>query len=168
MAAAWLALGSVILEPDAVVELVGYQYIGGDRSMIRGVSVVDTATRIRVDEQESRREAWWPPRERWSLVPGDQAYEHTEGALLESLGRRIRTEPVLLALTAGLDSRVAAVALRALGIPFAAVTVGAPGDPDVEGAAAVAEALGSRPGDSRRAEAGQHPLDGRRRPSPLE
>jgi len=142
VAAAWLAYGSVALESDTVVELIGYNYVGADRSMIRGVKVLDWATRIRVDQDGSSRESWWPPRERWSLVPEEDAYEHTEAALLASLERRVATHPVVIGLTAGLDSRVAAVALRALGIPFEAVTVGAPGDADVDGAAIVAGALG--------------------------
>jgi hypothetical protein len=142
VAAAWLAHGSVELASDTVVELIGYNYVGSDRTMIRGVKVVDWATRIRVDRNGTSRESWWPPRDRWSLVPEEDAYEHTEAALLESLERRVATHPVVLGLTAGLDSRVAAVALQALGIPFEAVTVGAPGDPDVDGAAIVAKALG--------------------------
>ncbi|HEY2160546.1 MAG TPA: hypothetical protein VGH24_04505 [Solirubrobacteraceae bacterium] len=142
VAAGWLAYGSVTIDPDAVVELVGYNFVGGNRSMVRDVTVLDSSTRIRVDGNGSTHEVWWPPPERWALVPEDDAYAHTEAALLESLGRRITKEPVLLGLTAGLDSRVAAVALQVLGIPFEAVTVGAPGHVDVDGAAVVAAALG--------------------------
>lgn len=142
VAAGWLAHGSVTIDPDAVVELVGYNFVGGNRSMIRGVTVLDSSTRIWIEPGGSRHEVWWPPRARWELVPEEDAYEHVETALLESLERRITAQPVLLGLTAGLDSRVAAVALRALGVPFEAVTVGALGDHDVDGAANVAEALG--------------------------
>jgi hypothetical protein len=142
VAAAWLAHGSVAVDPDAVVELIGYKYVGGNRSMLRGVTVVDAATRIRVHTRGVERETWWPAGERWSLVDQEVAYEHTEAALLESLARRVGPGGVMLGLTAGLDSRVAAVALRVLGIPFEAVTVGAPGDYDVEGAAGVARGLG--------------------------
>ena len=48
-----------------------------------------------------------------------------------------------LGLTAGADSRVAAVALRQAGVPFNAITVaGSAEDPDARGAAAVARELG--------------------------
>lgn len=63
-------------------------------------------------------------------------------ALVESLAlMRDRDVPLSLSLSGGRDSRLMAAALHAAGVPFEAVTIGFPGDTDVELAKVVAEKL---------------------------
>src|SRR5690606_850540 len=63
-------------------------------------------------------------------------------ALVESLAlMRDRDAPLRLTLSGGRDSRLMAAALHAAGVPFEAVTIGCPGDTDVELAKVVAEKL---------------------------
>jgi hypothetical protein len=139
VAAAWLARGDAELDPAAVPEYLAFDFVGGGRTLVRGVAPVAPATVVDVG---GGARSFWPPAERWAPVPEPEAQAHAERALLVALQRRLgaRTD---LALTAGADSRVLAVALAELGADWRAFTWGDDGWPDVDGARAVAAALGA-------------------------
>lgn len=118
--AALLAGLPLELEPAAVPQLVAFGYIADDRTQLKGVRPT------------------WPVRD-WS--PVEDAATVAEAALLRALDERV-PEGAQLGLTAGADSRVIALALAELGKRVATFTWGAPGSPDVDTAAHVAEALG--------------------------
>jgi hypothetical protein len=135
VAAALLAGAPPVLDPDALAQLFAFGYVADERSHIRGVRPVEPGTVVEFPGGMTS------PDGRWSRVPEEDAYEAAESALLDSLARRVG-DAAWLGLTAGADSRVIAVALRELGVPFRAFTWGAPGAAEVDGAAQVARALG--------------------------
>jgi hypothetical protein len=143
VAAAWLA-GEVRIDGEALPEFVTFEYTGGDRTLIAGVRALPVATCVDLTATGPSEASYWPRAERWSPLLEAEAQQHAERALLESLARRLdRIDQPLLGLTGGLDSRVAAGALRELGIPFEALTWGAPDSPEPRAAREVAEALGA-------------------------
>lgn len=142
VAAGYLAHGSVSIDRDAMPELVAFDFVGSTRSPIASVQRVPPASRIDVAQDGHFARTYWPSEGRWAPVSEDTADEHTAEALLDSLDRRAgRSRHVALALTAGADSRVLAVALAQLGVETSAFTWGAGGWPEVEGARGVATHL---------------------------
>lgn len=142
VAAAWLAHGRARVDAAAIPELLAAEFVGGERSLIEGVRALPAGVRVTVGDSGARIEGLAPLAERWAPVPEEDAAAHAERALLESLERRAPREP-FVSLTAGLDSRVAAVALRELGFDAArAFTWGEPGWEDVSGGRDLAERLG--------------------------
>jgi hypothetical protein len=144
VAAAFVAHGSARVDPLAIPELLALEFVGDSRSLVAGARALEAATCV--DLSATRAEEWpyWPARERWAAIPEEDAYEHAESHLLRTLGTRLRGIDVPhVGLTAGLDSRVAALALNELGIAFEGYTWGSPDDEDVVGGAAVAAALGA-------------------------
>ncbi len=143
VAAAWLAAGRVEVEPDGTPELLARGFIGDERTLIRGVKVEETALRVSFSRDRTSVTPYWPASERWALVPEPEAQETAERALVDGLARRTeQVDSPFVALTAGIDSRTVAVALREAGVAFGAFTWGAPEWDDVIGARVIAEALG--------------------------
>ena len=123
VAAAWLATGEARVDADALPDFLAGQFVGGEQAMIRGARALRPAARVRLTAAGAERWTFWPGSERWALVPEPQAQDHTERALLDALDRRVPRRPTpFCGLTAGLDSRVAAVALREVGVGFEAFT----------------------------------------------
>ena len=140
-AAAFLAHGRAEVDPAAVPEQLAAEFVGGSRSLVAGARPLPQAVRVTVDDGGSRIEELLPLAERWAAVPEDEAAAHAERHLVAALERRVPAD-AHASLTAGLDSRVVAVALRGLGIAPRTFTWGEPGSADVRGAAAVARTLG--------------------------
>jgi hypothetical protein len=144
VAAAWLALGRVEVDPCAMLELIACDYVGGGDAIVRGVRELPPASSVAVCADGARTECFWPAPERWRLVAESSAATELEQALRSSLARALAgARTPVLGLTDGLDSKVIAVVLRALGSPVSCFTFApAPGDLDVIGARAVAKRLG--------------------------
>ena len=142
VAAAYLAHGRVRVRPGAVAEILAFGHVSGTGSLAEGVSAVPPASQITLRLGATDRGTWWRRDDRWRLVEDSAAHTAAGRALEESVAERSREGAVFLGLSAGLDSRVAAVALRRAGVDFIAYTWGADGAADVAGARAVAEALG--------------------------
>lgn len=140
VAAAWLASGEVHVDPDAVCELLAYDFCGHDRSLVAGARPLPHATSVEIGAGDPATRCWWPSAERWAALPEAEARDHVGSALLDTLDRRA-PPGVGVCLTAGADSRVIAVALAELGRELTAVTWGERGWPEVEGAEQVAAAL---------------------------
>ncbi|MDX6663855.1 MAG: hypothetical protein QOG68_61, partial [Solirubrobacteraceae bacterium] len=160
VAAAWLAHGSVAIDAERIPELLGYDFVGGGRSLVAGVSALPPATLCEISAGRAASRCYWSQDERWSPLPADEAQAHGERWLLRTLEQRVQGAPqIALALTGGADSRVLAVALDELGVPASGFTWGEPEWPDVTGASAVAAALGMpwSSGVSWRAEAQTRP-----------
>lgn len=144
VAAGHLAHAAVDIDPETLPEFFAAEFVGAGRTHLRGVEAVPAATEIAFTPRGASARSYWPPRERFAPVPERSAAAAAEAALLETLQRRVSpATDIELGLTAGADSRVTAVALQALGVPFRAVTI-APGmdGPDAAGAARVAQNLG--------------------------
>ena len=141
VAAAWLADGRARVDPAALPEQLAAEFVGGERSLIAGARPLAPAVRVTLGDHGVRAEDFWPLAERWAPVPDDEAAAHAERHLFASLERRVPANPHA-SLTAGLDSRVVAVALRELGIAPRTFTWGEPDWDDVRGAANVACSLG--------------------------
>jgi hypothetical protein len=143
VAAAWLAHGEATVDPDAVPEQLAAEFVGGDRSLIARARALPNAVRIVVDDEGARLTDYWPLAERWAPLPADQAAAHAERHLLATLERRAAAFPERhVSITAGLDSRVVATALRELGIAARAFTWGESDWDDVRGGGEVAGQLG--------------------------
>ncbi len=141
-AAGLLAFEDPTVERAAIPELLAFDYVGGDLTMVEAVRTVPTATRISLTRGGATVRSYWPASERWARLAEAEAQRHGEQHLLESLERRVSgLGSVSCGLTAGLDSRVAAVAMRELGVSFDAFTVGEESHPDVEAAREVAGSL---------------------------
>jgi hypothetical protein len=145
VAAGFLAHGSVSIDPDALPELFAAEFVGAGRTHLRGVEAVPAAASIEFSEGAASARSYWPAPERFAQLPEPAAYDAAETALLESLESKLAAAgEVELGLTAGADSRLAAVALQRLGLEFRTVTIAAgPEAPDARGAARVAETLGA-------------------------
>jgi hypothetical protein len=142
VAAAWLATGAARVDPAALPEFVAAELAGGGRSLIQGARPVPPCTAIQIGPDHLDERWWWSGPERWRPVPEDEAQAEAERALVSGLERRLAGEPApYLGLTAGLDSRVVAVAMREAGIDFGSFTWGEPEWDDATGAAAVAAAV---------------------------
>ena len=143
VAAAWIAHGTARVDPDAVPEQLAAEFVGDDRSLIEGARALPQAVRVVVDDERAQLTDYWPLTERWAAVPEEEATAHAEHHLLATLEQRVRAfgDPHV-SLTAGLDSRVAGVALRELGIQARAFTWGEPDWDDVRGGRELAEQLG--------------------------
>lgn len=144
VAAAWMAMGTAQVEPRHLPELIAAHFVGDERSLIRGVRAVDTATCVDLGAERSTSRSFYPARERWSLVPEADAYAAARDSLDSHVERHCTGRGVLCGITAGLDSRATAVALRRTGVDFEALTVGAPRDPDVVGGHGASVSLGVR------------------------
>jgi hypothetical protein len=143
VAATFVAHGSAAVDPAAIPEQLAAEFVGDSRSLVARARALDPAACV--DFSATRAEEWcyWTARDRWAPVPEEDAYAHAESQLLRTLDRRLGgVARPLCGLTAGLDSRVAALALAELGVSFEGYTWGAPDDEDVTGGAAVATALG--------------------------
>ena len=136
VAAALIAGIEPRVDEAAVAEFVALDFVGGDRTLVEGVRVVPPASVVEADGIRS----YWSPADRWVKVR--DAYAHTTQTLLATLSERTRGGKVGLALTAGLDSTVGAMALAEIGAKPLAFTWGAPEWPDARGAAATAARLG--------------------------
>jgi hypothetical protein len=143
VAAGWLAQGFARLDTSSLPEFLAAEFVGGERTLLEGVNALPLATSVELDRGEPRSRCFWPAAERWAPVPASEAQEHGEQQVLRSLEHRLGGAAApFCGLTAGLDSRVVAVALKELGISFEAYTWGEPDSPDVTGGAEVAQAIG--------------------------
>jgi hypothetical protein len=120
-AAAVLALERVEIDPLSVAEQVGCEFVGGTRTMLVGVRALSPGTIIDLEASSVRERSCFENR----LVPmsESEARETAERALLADLEEATRdARAPVVGLTAGFDSRTAAVALVDLGVPFVAFT----------------------------------------------
>lgn len=142
VAAAWLAHGRVQVDAGAIPEQLAAEFVGGGRALVQGdwIPLAD-GTDVVFEGGNYRSGDYWRLPERWEPVPEDQAAVVAERHLLDSLGRRAGKCPHV-SLTAGLDSRVAAVALREVGIDARGFTWGEREWEDVGGGAELAARLG--------------------------
>ncbi len=142
VAAGYLALGRAEIDATVLPELLALGFVGGSHCLIRGVRAVPPATCIEVGRGETDEHCYWPMAERWATCDAGLAASEAEEALLRSLDARLRHETApWLGLTAGLDSRVAAVAAARLGLDVRAFTW-AHAPADAEGGRAIANNLG--------------------------
>lgn len=144
-AAAFVAHGHAAVDPAALPELVAAEVVGGARSIVAGARALDAAVCVDFSATGAHERCWWPAVERWAPVAEEDAFAHAEAHLLRGLVERLAGRgAVLCGLTAGLDSRAAALALEALGFDFEAVTWGDPDDEDVVAGGQAAAAMGAR------------------------
>jgi hypothetical protein len=142
-AASLLGRGVIEIDWDAVPEYLAADSVGGTDTHLRSVRTFPSAWLAEVEQGATHERSYWPPRLRWELHPEADAHMRASEALLDGLDRRLSgIDHVHCALTAGLDSRVVAVALRELGKETTAFTYGLPEWPDVTEAQRVAGVLG--------------------------
>ena len=125
------------LDPESAAELVTQGQVAFGRTTLRPIRRIGAAEIVRLPWSaeapaimEKTLPALWTP-------PGRGL-----SAQLEQLAPALAGRRISLDLTGGLDSRLLAVALSALGVEFETATVGAAGSEDVRLAARVAAAMG--------------------------
>ncbi|MBI4606307.1 MAG: hypothetical protein HY721_30450 [Planctomycetes bacterium] len=127
--------GAGAIDGDSIAAFFHLGFFPGTRTALRGVSVVPFATVTRLGRGGLRREPYWRP---------DMAVDRTRPVaeqlrgVLDAFHDTVREcsagmESMLLAMTAGLDSRTVASSLIRQRIPFETYTHGYPGCPEVKG-----------------------------------
>ena len=142
VAAGLIARGRATVDAGAVPQLIAFDFVGGRRTLVDGVHAIEHGVSVEIDPVAALEQQWVTPRERWRLEPEPDAQQAAERALLESTAQRFSGRSVAIALTAGLDSRVAAVALQSTDADCHAFTWGAANWDDPRGAQQIADALG--------------------------
>jgi len=143
VAASYVATGAAAVDPSAVPEQLAAEFVGDGRSLVTGVRALRAASLVDLTATRAEEGCYWPARDRWRLVPPQDAHAYTEHHLLRSLDERLAgVARPFAGLTAGYDSRAAALALRDLGKPFVGYTWGPDDDEDVRGGAEAAAAVG--------------------------
>jgi hypothetical protein len=130
-------------EPANLASFLSVGYYANEDTPFWGVRVLPPNSRLRA----SRVAVTVGPLDEFdrscgSIVPSDEDYDAL-AALLAASVRPLRGSDVLLRLSGGKDSRLAAAALRAAGVEFTAWTDGFPDHPDVVVATRIAEILGA-------------------------
>jgi asparagine synthase (glutamine-hydrolysing) len=139
-------------DPAALVDLVAFEHLVGDRTLAEGVLLLPPATVLQVSGNSLSSHVYRPPqydpdRRRKDLpAPGDdEAIEGLFHALDESVRRRVPADRRLaITLSGGMDSRALLHFARAHGADVVAYTYGLPGAPEIARAAAVAGKAGVR------------------------
>ena len=143
VAAALIAGLDAEVDETAIGEFIAMDFVGGDRTLVASVRAVPPATVITIRGAHAAIDCYWPAAERWALVPEADAYAHAEQALLSSIAGRLDGDSGL-ALTGGLDSTVAALAMKEVGVAPTTFTWGDADWQDSVQAAATAVACGLR------------------------
>jgi Asparagine synthase len=140
VAAAVLAYGCARVRPESLGEMLAFDH--PIESVVDGVLTVRGGSEVRVGG--AGVVATRAPCPALSLV-GESTARVGAAEALEAYAARLPAgrRPVFLGLSGGLDSRVAAAALRRAGVPFVAYTWGAEDEAEVATARAVARALGA-------------------------
>lgn len=127
---------------DAVVDLMAFEFVLGDRELLVATRVLPDAVVVDITPDGRVHEgSYWPLDER--LAPGPPT---SPGDLREVLGDVVErlgyADSCALGLTAGRDSSLVASCADERGVALRAFTFGAPEWPDAAGAAKVAAELG--------------------------
>lgn len=141
VAASWLAAEHAAVEWSSVPELLAMGFVGDDRTLLTNVRTVPDASVIDIERSRVTHRCYWPAEERWTPVPEIDARARCADLLLERLPTRVNGAAPVLGLTAGLDSRVMALALRKVGVDFRTMTAGDPAWREVQEASKVAAAI---------------------------
>jgi hypothetical protein len=145
------------LDPVGVVDMLRLGYVAGDRTLLEGISSLALGTVARISAGTLRTHRYW--RIRYPEVPRRPARRHHEADdahwmvrlddAYSEAGARIdafcaaRDRNIRLMSTGGLDTRVLAGLLATrtrTGVEM--MSYGAPPDPDVDAASAIARAMG--------------------------
>lgn len=137
--AALLGSGEVRVRPGALAELLAFGHPANLSHVVDGVTAVGAGSVCRVDGR-GLREVESPGR--WELVAERRAYPEVVAALGAVLERSASIGSLALGLSGGRDSRVVAVALRALGLEASAYTLGAAASAECVEASRVARVVG--------------------------
>ena len=142
-AAAFLATGRATFDHERLPELIARNFVGGGRTLVSESSVMEAATVVDLSGSEASSRSYWPAAERWAAEAEQEAVINAESALRATLTQRASSLGRMeLGLTAGLDSTVAALVLKDLGIPVRAFTWAREGGPEVAEALRTSEVLG--------------------------
>ena len=126
---------------EPVPELLLTDYVWADDELVDGVTVLREATTVDVGPEGATSSEWWTAADRL-MARDDVAPTELRAVVCATLEQLLRVGELELALTAGRDSTLLAGCLAELGSPVPAFTMGGAADPDVLGAAAVAQHLG--------------------------
>ncbi len=134
-------------DPHAVLEFLEFGYITDGRSIYREVKKVAPATIVEWRNGRISERCYWtlPPIDEQSKITFNDAVEETERLLIEAVKLRLISDvPIGALLSGGIDSTLVCWAMTQLHADVKAFTVGTPGDPSDESAAAasIAKTLG--------------------------
>jgi len=126
------------IDPDAVLEFLEFGWVSDDLAIYAGARKVPAATIVEWHDGEIRERRYWtPPRPSSRKISFEQAVDETERLLLEAVKLRLIADvPVGALLSGGIDSTLIAWAMARLKANVKSFTVGTPGHPADETAAA--------------------------------
>ena len=113
---------------DAVDEYLALQYVGGERTALRGIRRVPPAHVLLVDAAGERLERYWQPRPSGERLSSDEWLERVRETVRAAVRRRLVADvPLGALLSGGIDSSVVvALMAEASGEPVRTFTVGFP------------------------------------------
>lgn len=127
------------IDEQAVLEFLEFGYVTDDRAIWQGISKVPPATIVEWSGGKVRQRRYWtlPQIDEANHCTFEEAVEETERLMLEAVRLRLISDvPLAVLLSGGIDSALVCWALQKLNANVKAFTVGAPGDPSDESAAA--------------------------------
>ncbi|MDZ7639316.1 MAG: asparagine synthase (glutamine-hydrolyzing) [Bryobacterales bacterium] len=151
------------LDAGAVLEFLEFGFVTDASCIYDGILKLPPGHILEWREGRSSLAPYWElTEEREPAISFEDAVEETERLLLEAVRLRLIADvPIGVLLSGGVDSGLICWALTKLGAPICSFTVGTPGDPEDETAAAreTARKLGIANQTVAIAELGDNPLD---------
>ena len=134
------------IDPQAVLEFLEFGFVTDECAIFAGMRKLPPATILEWQDGRIRQWSYWKLEgiEESSNITFEEAVEETERLILEAVRIRLISDvPVGVLLSGGIDSALICWALAKLNTRVRAFTVGTPGDPEDETAAArsIARAL---------------------------
>lgn len=127
------------IDPQAILQFLEFGFVTEDRSVFDGLHKLPPATILQWQDGNIRQSCYWQldPIDESSKITFEEAVEQTEKLLLDAVRIRLISDvPVGVLLSGGIDSALICWALTKLNTKVRAFTVGTPGDPEDETAAA--------------------------------
>ena len=133
----------------AVLDVLRWGFVGEQHCIYRGIDKLPPATILEWHNGNCRRYRYWeaPRQQDTARLTFDDSVAEVENRLREAVAVRLEADvPVAALLSGGVDSGLVCWAIADLGADLTAYTVGVPGDPSDESAAAssTARRLGIR------------------------
>lgn len=132
------AMGLEGVDPQAVLEVLEFGFVTDASCIWKGIRKLPPGSYLVWQDGKARVGRYWTlPEETDATMRFEEAVEETERLLVEAVRLRLIADvPIGVLLSGGVDSGLICWALRKLNAPIRSFTVGTPGDPEDESAAA--------------------------------
>jgi asparagine synthase (glutamine-hydrolysing) len=131
------------INDDAILDILRWGFVGEEHCIYRSIEKLPAATILEWSAGNYRQYRYWqaPRPQRTTTLTFHDAVSETDRRLREAVAIRLDADvPVAVLLSGGIDSSLICGAVAELGADLTAYTVGVPGDPSDESAAAASTA----------------------------